>query len=143
MRSDTHDRHDKCAVDTDLHGQRVDDFARRLHADSLTALSPQTLSRLRSARHASTNIAPSWHGWRWTLAGGTAAVLTLAIAVQLPWLASEVPQQQIANTAPSDELDSAGSRDEYGSLSAGLDENPEFYLWLANNHDTLALNTKR
>lgn len=140
MRTDTHDRR---PVDTGIDDQRVDGTARRLHAGSLAALTPQTLSRLRSARHASTAAAPSRHWLGWTLAGGSAAVLALAIAVQLQLLPSDAPPQQTVSTAPIEELDAAGLGDEYRSLSAGLDENPEFYLWLASNHETLALNTER
>lgn len=140
MKSDTHDKH---PADTGIDDQLLDDVARRLHADSLAALAPQTLSRLRSARHASTTTAPSRHWSGWTLAGGTAAILALVIAAQPQWLSSDVPPQQIADAAPIDELDAAGLGDEYRSLSAGLDENPEFYLWLASNHETLALNMER
>ncbi|MDQ3510827.1 MAG: hypothetical protein M3414_03890 [Pseudomonadota bacterium] len=143
MRSDSHDKHDKRPADTGIDDQRMDDIARQLHAGSLAALTPQTLSRLRSARHSSTTPAPSRRWLGWTLAGSSAAVLALAIAVQPQLLPSDAPPQQVANTAPIDELDAAGLGDEYRSLSAGLDENPEFYLWLASNHDTLALNTER
>lgn len=139
MKSDTHD---KRPADTGIDDQRLDDTARRLHAGSLTAVAPKTLSRLRSARQARTTTAPShWSGW--AFAGGTAAILALVIAAQPQWFSSDAPAQQIADTAPIDELDAAGLGDEYRSLSAGLDENPEFYLWLASNHDTLALNTER
>lgn len=138
MKSDTHD---KRPADTGLDDQRLDDIARRLHAGSLAALAPQTLSRLRSARHASTNTAPPRQWLGWTLAGGSVAVLALAVAVQLLVLPSDAPPQQIASTAPIEEIDAAG--DEFRSLSAGLDENPEFYLWLARNHEALALNTER
>lgn len=139
MKSKTHD--ERRPTDTGIDDQRLDAAARQLHAGSLAALTPQTLRRLRSARQAGTSrtLSQRWLGW--TLAGGSAAILALAIAVPLHLPPTNAPSQQIASTS-IDEPDPA-SVDEYQKLSASLDENPEFYMWLANNHDTLALNTER
>ena len=140
MRSNAHDRR---PADAAVQDRRVDEVARRLHADSLTTLSPQTLSRLRAARQASATVASGRHWLAWTLASTSAAIIALAIGMQLQVRPSDAPPPKIAATAPIEELDAAGLGDEYRSLSASLDENPEFYLWLASNHDALALNTER
>ncbi|MBA2238015.1 MAG: hypothetical protein H0W24_04845, partial [Lysobacter sp.] len=50
MRPQAQDEHRR--LDGDDSG-RIDREARRLHAESLRALSPQTLSRLRATRHGS------------------------------------------------------------------------------------------
>src|SRR6185437_13768001 len=57
-----------------------DDALRSLHAQSLQALSPATLARLRSARH---NAGAAHAGrWRWWLASACSLVIALGIGVQ-------------------------------------------------------------
>lgn len=116
-----------------------DRAAQRCHAQALTALAPQTLSRLRAARHASSLAVPARTGLGWILAGGSAAVLALAIAVQWQRMPMDAapPQQTAATMTDGDVLDAAVDRDDYPSLIASLDENPDLYLWLAANHDAL------
>ena len=115
-----------------------DRVAQRHHAEALTAMSPRTLARLRATRHAATLAAPTRRGPGWLLAGGTAAVLALAIVVQLQRtpVASTTPVQAAA-TAADGELDPTLADDDYRSLVAGFDENPDLYLWLAANHEAL------
>lgn len=128
--------------DTGSHDHHLDRAARRLHAQSLQALSSQTLSRLRSARHATVSAAPARRWLGWWVAGSSAAVLALVLSSRLQ-LPTQAPRQRIAGTTTIEELHAAGLGDEYESLVAGLDENPELYLWLASNGDTLALPTER
>ena len=117
----------------------------RRHAQALNALSPPTLSRLRATRHAAASPARSRQGLGWILAGGSAAVLALAIAVQLQRSPVDVAAPvQVATIAPDSALEpTIASDDDYRSLVAGLDENPDLYLWLATNHDTLTLPMER
>jgi len=113
-----------------------DRVAQRHHAEALTAMSPRTLARLRATRHAATLGAPTRRGPGWLLAGGTAAVLALAIVVQLQRtpVESAAPLQTAATAADGSP---AFADDDYRSLVAGLDENPDLYLWLAANHEAL------
>lgn len=115
-----------------------DRVAQRHHADALAAMSPRTLARLRATRHAATSAHPTRRGLGWLLASGVAAVLALAIAVQLQRAPVEsTAPLQAAATAADGELDPAFANDEYRSLVAGLDENPDLYLWLAANDEAL------
>lgn len=116
----------------------------RRHAHALAALSPQTLSRLRASRHAAGSPARSRHGLGWILAGGSAAVLALAVAVQLQRSPADLAAPVQIATAPDRGLEPTITSDgDDQSLVAGLDENPDLYLWLAANHDTLPLPMER
>lgn len=123
------------AVPRDLAFDRV---ARRHHADALAAMSPRTLARLRATRHAAVSAPPTRRGLGWLLASGSAAVLALAIAVQLQRAPVEsTAPLQAAAPATGGDLDPAFAGDDYQDLVAGLDENPDLYLWLAANHEAL------
>jgi len=100
---------------------------RTLHASAVAQVSPQTLARLRSARHAMPT-APARTGvaWPWLAASLGSAVLAIAIGVQF------LPQNEPANDAvPQMAVAAADERDYPGSLAA-LDENPDLYIWLAS-----------
>lgn len=104
---------------------------RDLHAQALMQVSPQTRNRLRAARTAAAQRAPV-RGFGWVLASGFAAVFALAIGLQ--W---QGPSGVSAPTpvADSDTVDYV--IDGMDTAVATLDENPDFYLWLASNDDTL------
>ena len=115
-----------------------DRVAQRHHAEALATMSPRTLARLRATRHAATLAAPTRRGLGWLLASGSAAVLALAIAVQLQRAPVEsTAPLQAAATAVDGELDPAFANDDYRSLVAGLEENPDLFLWLAANDQAL------
>ena len=135
MSHQTHDIPRAAPPSGDLAFDRV---AQRHHADALAAMSPRTLALLRSTRHAATSAPPARRGLGWLLASGSAAVLALAIAVQLQRepVESTAPLQASA-TAADGELDPVFTNDDYLSLVAGLDENPDLYLWLAANDQAL------
>ena len=135
MSHQTLDTQSAVAPSGDLAFDRV---AQRHHADALAAMSPRTLARLRASRHAATSAPPTRRGLGWLLASGSAAVLALAVAVQLQRapVASTTPVQAAA-TAADGELDPTLADDDYRSLVAGLDENPDLYLWLAANDQAL------
>lgn len=112
-------------MNSDFNDNDFDRYARQLHATALSSISPQTLAKLRSARHAAAQPAPTRHGWRWLAATACSALLAVAIGTQfLPREAAPVasPQPALANAA-------ADAGDSYTSA---LDENPDMYVWLAS-----------
>lgn len=129
---------------------RFDAQARALHADALANVSPHVRSRLQQARRAATLGAPRKHSRLWAWAG-SAAVLVLALGTGIqfqrapgPAPGASVPMASTAHPpaepalAPVDEVDSGIS-----GLLAALDENPDFYLWLAANDGALSPPTER
>ena len=101
---------------------------RQLHAAAVAQISPQTLARLRSARHGLENAAAPrrGHAWRWLAASAFSAVLAVAIGLQFMPRTDTVPAAQPLIAATD-----AG--DDYASGSTALDENPDLYLWLASS----------
>lgn len=113
---------------------RLDAQARRLHAAALSQVSPQTLSRLRAARHAAQAAeAPSRAGhWRWLAATAFTAVLAVGIGVQLMPADPALPpagEQPVASVAASS---TGAQQDDFGAATL-LDEDPDLYLWLASS----------
>lgn len=101
---------------------------RTLHATAVSQVSPQTLARLRSARHALPTAASRTRvAWPWLAASLGSAVMAIAIGVQF------LPQALPAGgPAPQVVAQVADDRDYPGSLAA-LDENPDLYMWLASS----------
>lgn len=112
------------------HHDAFDRAMRDLHAQALTQVSPRTRDRLHAARAAARLHAPG-HSLRWALATGLAAVFALAIGLQSRDPSSPAPERTAAIQAP-----------DYGAV-ATLDENPDLYLWLASNDDTLPATWER
>lgn len=100
--------------------------ARALHAQALTALSPRVRAQLHNRRQAAA-MQPSHHRHRWSWA--TAAVLALALAFGAPWRNAHEP----ANDAVIAQAPAASAPG-----LATLDQDPDFYLWLASA-DAVAL----
>jgi len=95
-----------------------DDALRGLHAQSLQALSPATLTRLRQARHSATSARAG--RWRWWLASACSLVVALGIGVQFSGLGLH------SGPAPAPVLATVEDN------SALYDENPDLYLWLGD-----------
>ncbi len=113
-------------------GHGMDPQARRLHQAALAQVSPQTLMRLRTARHEAQRQAPSAsgrHTWRWLTATTFSAVLAVGIGLQ--WLPrtpdAGIPSTTVAVAATDNDL----STDALGVPNA-FDEDPDLYLWLAS-----------
>lgn len=111
---------------------RFDRQARQWHAAALKELSPQTLARLRAARHAAQTEAHPARGfhWRWLAATAFTAVLAVGVGVRfLPWseapLPGEAPALSVADSGN-------GGNGEYSSADV-LEEDPDLYLWLASS----------
>ncbi|HED4878101.1 hypothetical protein CR919_12110 [Stenotrophomonas sp. LMG 10879] len=96
-----------------------DDALRSLHAQSLQALSPATLARLRNARHSASRAHAG--RWRWWLASACSLVIALGVGVQFVGPG----EHQGATTTPI-----AAAEEDNGAL---YDENPDLYLWLGDN----------
>lgn len=108
--------------------ESFDNAMRELHAQALMHVSPMTRARLRVGRTAAQR-API-RGFGWVLASGFAAVFAIAIGLQLQKPpAATVSTQTAASTNPE------SNADDGTGLVATLDENPDFYLWLASNDD--------
>lgn len=111
--------------------EKFDRQARQLHARSLASLSPQTLARLRSARHAATQAAPArGHGRRWLTASGLAAAL--AVAIGLPYFGKSPTPASASQPAVA----TVAAGDDYADT---LTENPDLYLWLESDGQMLAM----
>nr|WP_298133115.1 hypothetical protein [uncultured Pseudoxanthomonas sp.] len=111
-------------------GTGFDQQARRLHQAALAQVSPQTLMRLRAARHDAGQQAPAAgraRTWRWLTATAFSAVLAVGVGVQ--WLPRTPQATTPAVTTAVAQADSLA--DELAVPSA-LDEDPDLYLWLAS-----------
>ena len=96
---------------------------RKLHSAAVNHVSPQTLARLRAARHAAQTVPRPGHAWRWIAASAFSAVLAVVIGLQF------LPQSTPAPTAQPMASNASG---DYNSSVPTLDENPDLYLWLAS-----------
>ncbi len=109
------------------HDDAFDRAMRKLHAQALMQVSPRTRARLRAARTAAATRGAPTRGLRWAVATGFVVVFALAIGLQ--WRGpSSIPTQTAAIGAANGGTDNAVGT---------LDENPDLYLWLASNDDTL------
>ena len=109
------------AIDKQDH---FDHGLKQLHAAAVSHLSPQTLARLRAARHGAVPSAPQRsHAWRWLAASAFSAVLAVVVGVQfLP------PSQSLPSAQPV----AAGNDGNDAGNVATLEESPDLYLWLAS-----------
>lgn len=99
---------------------------RQLHAAAVTHISPQTLTRLRTARHQAQTTAPQrGHAWRWVTATAFSAVLAVTIGLQLLPKPASLPAAQPMVAA-------TGNENVYADSMSTLDENPDLYMWLAS-----------
>ncbi|MEL1265629.1 hypothetical protein [Pseudoxanthomonas putridarboris] len=112
---------------------RLDAQARRLHATALSQVSPQTLSRLRAARHAAqATDAPARAGhWRWFAATTFTAVLAVGIGLQLMPADPALPPAGEQPAAPAIASSTGTQQDDFDAATL-LDEDPDLYLWLAS-----------
>ena len=111
---------DHTGVDADA---RFDDALRRQHATALDRLSPRVRAQLAQRRNAALRgerVAPARGGMRYA-AAGFAAVCALAIGLQFGLTPSpDTPATGLASVVAT------------GNDTTMLDEDPEFYAWLAS-----------
>ena len=108
--------------------ERFDQAARAAHADALAHVSAATMAQLHRRRHAALASAPA-RGWRWPLPAAAFASL-LVVAVGLGFglrMADEAPP---APAAPA--LAATGADPGIEAVLDDLDQNPDFYVWLAS-----------
>lgn len=125
----------------DARNASFDRAARARYANALEHLSPAVRVRLQQARHAASQAARRPTRRRLTLAWvGSAAVLSLIVGLQLRHAPPRHPPAAPLAAVPADNYpvdNQAAIDDEVASMLAALDENPDFYLWLAANDSAL------
>jgi hypothetical protein len=104
-----------------------DTHAQQLHAHALANISPQTLAKLRAARHSATQPARTHHALRWLLAGVVPALLAVVIGAQF------FPPRNTPQPATPTQ---ATNSDDY---TQSVGENPDLYLWLESTGQQLAM----
>ena len=112
--------------------EHFDMQARAAHARSLDALTPRVRAQLQQRRRAAFAAAATppmalhrRHGWAWL----GAPALALALAFGAPWRTA--PEAAPAATVAANAVAAA-------SAPTTLDQDPDFYLWLASS-DAVAL----
>lgn len=115
------------------HPHDFDASLRQLHADAVAQVSARTQAQLHQRRHAALSSrnarATPTRRLGWPLAASFAAIVALAFGVQM---------RQDALPAASTPTVAAAEGDGLDTTLAVLDENPDFYLWLASS-DAVAL----
>lgn len=109
---------------------RFDAYARASHGASLQRLSPRAQARLAQARQPDSRR-DARHRAAWALPMVLAAIAVLAVAMQLRPPPAAVPAPRVSAVTP-DTADGAS-----GDPAVALDENPDFYLWLASSDDVM------
>ena len=105
-----------------------DQAARAAHADALAHVSAATMAQLHRRRHAALASTKA-RGWRWPLPAAAFASL-LVVAVGLGFglrMADEAPP---APTEPA--LAATAADPGIETVLDDLDQNPDFYVWLAS-----------
>jgi len=108
---------------------RFDAAMRAVHLQALEHVSPQVRRRLRAAR-AAPGHAPRALGWG--LASGGAALFGLVVALQL-----HAPPEHPRASAPAVATTTAAPAPDVPIALAALEQNPDFYLWLASNDNAM------
>lgn len=103
---------------------------RQLHATAVTQISPQTLARLRAARHSAQTAPRRGHGWRWIAATAFSSILAVTLGVQFLPRSGTAPA-----TAPATTPMVAAVDNDDGMIDAvvTLEESPDLYMWLASS----------
>jgi anti-sigma-K factor RskA len=103
---------------------RFDAAMRQSYDAATNRLSARTQAQLQQRRRAASSgqpaLEPSRRHFGWPVAASFAAVLALAIGLQVRW------QPESTATVPI-------VADNDDNLDTVLDENPDFYLWLASS----------
>lgn len=115
---------------TDDRPTDLDAVLRHVHEDALSHVSAATRAQLHQRRRAAfAGPARTWHGVRrgaWPFAAAAAALLAVVAGVQLRPAGLQgdpAPSPIATTTAPADAA----------APTLALDENPDFYAWLASN----------
>lgn len=113
---------------------RFDAAMRDLHAQAVSQVSAATMAGLHRRRHAALHEAGPRRVPRWALATAFASVCALAIGLGSGLLRDDGMPPAPAGVAAAS---ASVSVDDIDDAFASLDENPDFYLWLASSDATL------
>ena len=115
---------------------RFDQALRAVHADAVAHVSAATLAQLHRRRHAALSEAPARATRGWPLAAaGFASLLVVAAGLGFALRPGESPSPALPAVA-SVAVDGDGLEE----VITDLDENPDFYVWLASGDaDLLAM----
>lgn len=106
-----------------IDNERFDHTALQLHRMAVTRLSPETLARLRHARHAAARPARRTVWWLATACSGL-----LAVGIGFQFRPASIPSVPPAYSIASQPAHS----DDYTPLGT-LDESPDLYMWLGSD----------
>ena len=111
-----------------------DQAIRAVHADALAHVSAATMAQLHRRRHAA--LAPARAPRRWPLAAaGFASLLVVALGVGFALRPGDAPAPARATVAST-----AAENSGLEEVITDLDQNPDFYVWLASGDaDLLAM----
>ena len=108
----------------------IDLHARRLHDAALAQVSPDTLARLRRARHAASTAEPRRRSLLapWLAGGAVAATLALALVLR--------PGAPVSPTPPASVADTVAIASDLVPMEPDpaetLQDDPGFYVWLGS-----------
>ncbi|HEU4774100.1 MAG TPA: hypothetical protein VFS82_06220 [Lysobacter sp.] len=126
------------AGNQDSRNASFDQAARARYASALEHLSPAVRVRLQQARQTASQTAPKPDrrpvAWAWV---GSAAVLSLIVGLQLRHAPAGHQPAAPLTVRSMDNQPAPAIDDEVAGMLAALDENPDFYLWLAANDSAL------
>lgn len=114
--------------------RELDRIARTLHVEAAAHLHPRTRQQLRARRtHAqpAPSRPPRSRALRWSLAGTFAATLAVVAGLGIDGRFSTLSFSTLSGDPPVADTPAATSGEDYGEAYAALDEDPDFYLWLA------------
>lgn len=114
---------------------RFDQALRAVHADAVAHVSAATLAQLHRRRHAAVSEAPARAFRGWPLAAGLASLLVVAVGLGFALRPGDGPAP-----APTAVTAADAGGDGLEEVITDLDENPDFYVWLASGDaDLLAM----
>jgi hypothetical protein len=103
---------------------------RQLHASALGAVSPQTLARLRGARHAAAARPRRRHAFAWL--GATTCTALLAVVAASRLMPAHLAAPAASQPATVAAQVGAGA-DDFAGTTEVLDQNPDLYVWLGSD----------
>jgi hypothetical protein len=105
----------------------IDEAARAAHAQALDHVSAATMAQLHRRRHAALSAAPA-RGWRWRMpAAALASLLVVAVGLGFGLRVADNPPPGGSDAAPA----VASAEPGIEAVLDDLDQNPDFYVWLA------------
>lgn len=118
-------------IDLDA-GERIDRRARALHAEALAQVPGRTLLQLQGRRTRAGQAVARPRTLAWGLGAAFAAMFAIAVGLR-PGAQVTAPQTAgVAAADPAAAAGEAGATDGLQDAFLALEEDPDFYLWLAS-----------